>query len=441
MTNEKSHKLVLLERILRVMAGLVLKKYKPQVISITGSVGKTSAKEAVGAVLANSFSVRKSEKNYNNEIGIPLTIIGSSSGGRSIFGWGLVFIKWFRLMLFTCEYPEILVLEMGADRPGDIKYLTGFVKSKIAILTDISGSHLEYFKSLEGVAKEKGILVKTLGDEGTAIVNIDNLHIAKIKEQIRSKVITFGFSQEADVRSGDIFYDYVTSQEGGKEISGIGFKLNYKGTVLPMRLKNILAKHSIYAALAAVSVGIEMGLNLVEISAALCEFRLPPSRMNLLEGIKKTFIIDDSYNSSPASSLAALEALGNIEASRRIAVLGDMLELGKNSSKSHQEIVQRFFETRGDFLFLVGKRMKEAVQAVFGNNQEKMEKIIFCSDPMSTGRKLQEVMRPGDLVLVKGSQGMRMEKVVEEVMREPEKSSKLLCRQDSKWKEKPWKAV
>jgi UDP-N-acetylmuramoyl-tripeptide--D-alanyl-D-alanine ligase len=282
--HNKPKKLIYLEKTLRFMAVSVLKKYHPKTIGITGSVGKTSAKEAIFTVLGSHYSARRNGKNYNNEIGLPLTIIGAETGGNSFWGWTKVFLKWLGIIIFPVKYPEVLILEMGADRQGDIKYLVDFIKPQIGVITDISGSHLEFFGSLEGITKEKGYLAKHLEGKGTAILNIDNSQLKKLKSQTGSKATTFGFSEEADVRATDISYNYSKDEN---ELKGLSFKLNYKGTSMPMRLNNVLAPHSIYSALAGVAVGIELGLNLVEIGEALENFTLPNGRMNLIRGVKK----------------------------------------------------------------------------------------------------------------------------------------------------------
>lgn len=438
---EKFTKIILLKSALRIMARLVLKKYNPRIVSITGSVGKTSAKEATFVVLASLYRVRKSEKNYNNEIGLPLTIIGTESGKNSFLGWLAVFLKWLVVIIFPVEYPEILILEMGADRPGDIKYLTDFVESSAGVVTEISFSHIEFFKNLESVAREKMSLVKTLDPGALAVINIDNHNIAKFQDQIKARLITFGFSGKADMRATDVSLNC----SDGRETRGLSFKLNYKGTTLPVRLNNVLARHQIYSALVAAAVGVEFGLNLVEISGLLSNFSSPPGRLNLIKGIKNTMIIDDTYNASPASALAALEVLRGISASdekscRKISVLGDMFELGSETEKGHQSAAKKFLEINGDIFLAVGERMKFAV-AELEKNKFNPKNIFSFASPMEAGRKLQEILKDGDLVLVKGSQGMRMEKVVEEIMADPQKAGELLCRQNKEWKEKPFKTV
>jgi UDP-N-acetylmuramoyl-tripeptide--D-alanyl-D-alanine ligase len=445
MASDKPQKLKILENLLRWFAVLILKKYNPRIIGITGSVGKTSAKEAVYTVLAARFRVRKNEKNYNNEIGLPLTIIGAEAGESSLVKWAGVFLKALGVLLFPVEYPEVLVLEMGADRPGDIRYLTSFIKCELAIITEISGSHLEFFKSIDKVAEEKWTLVESLPANGTAIVNVDNVRIAKLrslKKYEKTNFLTFGFSASADVQAADVFYSYAENEKDNRrEIKGIGFKLSHKGTTLPVRFNHILAEHNVYAALAGISAGLVFKLNLVDISAAIENFSMPPGRMNLVAGLRDSVIIDDTYNSSPVSAAAALEVLKNIKARRRIAVMGDMLELGPDTESGHWAVAQKFLEIKkGDIFFAVGIRMKFAASELEKHNLAP-ERLFVFDDPMSAGKKLKEIIQEGDLVLVKGSQGMRMEKVVEEVMAQPEKAAIYLCRQNKSWREKPWRAV
>jgi len=443
MSNSKSKKLIYLEKILRHLSGAVLKKYNPRIVGITGSVGKTSAKEAVFEVLSSHYRVRKNEKNYNNEVGLPLTILGIESGGNSIFLWLLVFLKGLGLIIFPAEYPEILILEMGADRPGDIQYLTEFIKCEAAVITDISGSHLEFFKSIQGVAKEKWMLIDNALPGATAAVNIDNPQIAKMKKQSKNENIdflTFGFGGEADIRASETVFHYAPRESGHGEIQGLSFKLSYGGTTIPVRLGNILARHNVYAALAAVAVGLKFKLNLVEIADSLSNFTLPSGRMTLIAGMKNSSIIDDTYNSSPVSASAALEIVEEIKAKRKIAVMGDMLELGKDMEKGHRAVAKKFSEMKGDIFFAVGKRMQFAAEELEKRGFGPDRLFVFAS-PMEAAEKLREIMRDGDLVLVKGSQGMRMEKVVEEVMAHPEQAPFLLCRQDEVWKKRPWKEV
>ncbi|MDO8529752.1 MAG: UDP-N-acetylmuramoyl-tripeptide--D-alanyl-D-alanine ligase, partial [bacterium] len=296
----KPRRIIYLEKILRFFSKVILWKYKPTIVGITGSVGKTSTKEAVFLALSSKFKVRKNEKNYNNEIGIPLTIIGVESGNRSIFGWIKVFLKWLSVVIFPIDYPKILVLEMGADRPGDIEYLLSFIKPAIGIITAISESHLEFFKSIDHIAKEKRKLIKNLPSDGMAILNGDNEKILALKNATSAPMIFFGSGENSQFRFSDISFNY-----NGLEPQGISFKLNYDGKVMPIRLPNVLAPHLIYATLAAIATGVFFKINLIKVAKALEEFTPPCGRMNLISGKNDSFIIDDTYNSSPVSALAA----------------------------------------------------------------------------------------------------------------------------------------
>lgn len=449
MTEKKTDKRIFLEKILKFMASQIMKKYNPRVVAITGSVGKTSTKEAVFSVLAPHFRTRKNEKNYNNEIGLPLTVIGSETGGRSVLKWAAVFLKWVFVMLWPVEYPEILVLEMGADRKGDLEYLTSFIHPSISVLTEISSSHLEHFKTIGAILKEKATILRVIDEKGLAVLSIDNPQIAKIasnpKQQgIEARILTYGFSDGAEVKASDIFYGYSEKEAGlemgGREMRGISFKLEYKGTNIPVRLNNALAKHNIYAAMAGISVGLGLGLNLVEIAANLENFSLPPGRMNLIRAIKGAYIIDDTYNSAPSSAKAALEVLGEMKAKRKIAVLGDMLELGTETESGHREIARKFIDIKGDIFMGVGVRMEFAIEEL-KKHKFKEENLYHFGNPMDAAGKLREIMKEGDVILIKGSQGLRMEKAVEEIMAEPYKAKDLLCRQNKAWKNKPWEEV
>jgi len=431
----KPKKIIYLEKVLRFMAETTLKRHQPRIVGITGSVGKSSAKEAVFLVLKNNFKVRKNEENYNNEIGIPLTIIGAKTGERNIFKWVAVFLKWIWGLVFSFDYPEILILEMAIDRKGDMRYFMDFIPVEAGVLTNVSSSHLEFFKSIKEIAREKNILVESVASDGVAILNIDNPFIKEGVGKIKANVVTYGFSEGADIKLTDIRFNY--DEKGNSK--GLSFKLNYKNKIVPLRLPKIIAKHQLYAALAAVAVGDYFKVNIIDALLALEEFQAPHGRMNLIKGINGSLIIDDTYNSSPASTLAALGTMEQIDAQRKIVILGDMLELGSESEKSHLEIIKTILEGKFNKLILIGKRMREAADTLLGDN--KMESILFFNSPSEAGVAMRDFFKEGDLILVKGSQSTRMEKVIEETIADPSEISKLLCRQSETWKNKKFEEV
>jgi UDP-N-acetylmuramoyl-tripeptide--D-alanyl-D-alanine ligase len=430
----KSNKIQILEKILRLLARAVIAKYNPKVIGVTGSVGKTSTKEALALVLSSKFRVRKSEKNYNNEIGIPLTILGSESGGGSCLGWMKVFSKGIFLLLFPWEYPEILVLEMAVDRPGDMDYLLSFVSPDVGVLTNVSISHMEFFGNIENIAKEKGRLIEGIKEGGVAVINGDDENIIKLKNSFSGRIVDFGFQEGVNVRATDANFNY-----SGRKISGISFKLNYQGKTVPFRLPHILAFHQVYSVLAAVSVGMQFKINLVEMAQSLENFFPPCGRMNLLTGKNGSNIIDDTYNSSPISAVAALKAMSGIFSDRKISVLGDMLELGRESERGHFKVANEVFLSGTDLVFVVGKRMERAVLDYLrseGKMETVSQKVFYFNNPVSAARELKKIIRAGDLILVKGSQSMRMEKIVEEIMEKQFDAYDLLCRQSKEWRKK-----
>jgi UDP-N-acetylmuramoyl-tripeptide--D-alanyl-D-alanine ligase len=428
----KLKKLIYLERILRFMAKAVLWKYKPKIVGITGSVGKTSSKEAIFIVLSSKFKVRKNEKNYNNEIGIPLTIIGAESGNKSVLKWTKAFLKWLGIMIFPVNYPEILVLEMGIDRPGDMEYLLSFVRPTVGVLTNVSGTHLEFFKSIGHILKEKGRMIVNLPKDGLAVINADDEGIFAFKDKIKVPVSLFGIGDNAELKASDLSFN-----SNNFEPQGISFKLNYKGKTIPIRLPFILAPHLIYSALSAVSAGIFFKINIIDIAKSLERFTSPRGRMKLVRGSGGSFIIDDTYNSSPTSALAALDTIGNLKAIRKIIAFGDMLELGRNSESGHEEVLVSAFRNGVSLFFLSGDRMRKAMEKL-ETEERILAKVFFFDTPESLGMELRKILREGDLVLVKGSQGARMEKAVREMMANPEEAESFLCRQSKDWRRKSY---
>ncbi|MGI6374252.1 MAG: UDP-N-acetylmuramoyl-tripeptide--D-alanyl-D-alanine ligase [Patescibacteria group bacterium] len=422
-----------LQTILKILAQAIVKKYQPQIVGITGSIGKTSTKEAIDWVLKDKFRVRTSFKNYNNEIGLPLVIIGKESPQRSLGGWLKVFLYSLRLLIIKSrQYPEILILEMGVDRPGDMDYLTKIAKPKIGLITYISHSHLEYFGNLANIKKEKQVLIEKLDSQGLAVLNYDSELSRSIASVSKAKVLTFGLTPGADLLAQDIVYNF---SKGGYELSGVNFKLNYQGSIVPVVMKNVMSETAIYAALAATAVGIQLGLGVLETAQRLKEFNLPKGRMNLLAGIKHSFLIDDTYNSSPEASLAAVSTLAKIkidEAADKYAVLGEMLEIGSYSEEGHQLVGRLVATSKIKYLITVGEKARDFRR---GARQAGMKDdfIFYFAKPEEAGKFLQDRIKLGDVILVKGSQGARMEKIVKELMAEPDLAPQLLVRQGQEW--------
>ena len=427
----------ILNKLLSFFSKKILNKYHPDIVGITGSVGKTSAKEAVARILASKFNVRATSKNYNNEIGVPLTIIGSiKSPGRSVLGWAGVFGKAVRLLfLRDAEYPKILVLEMGADKPGDIQYLTELAPCKVGVLTFISHAHTEFFKTIKKIAQEKRVIISHLKKDGFAVLNYDSEAVMENAEATMAEKITYGTKEGADLQATDV--NIITGREEGRPM-GLNFKVNYKGNSVPVFLTGIISSRFIHAALAGLSVGVVYGINLVEGAEALRALEPIAGHLNPLSGIKNSLIIDDTYNSSPEAVKAALETLSQIKVGagkERYAVLGDMLELGPETETAHREVGFRVAELGVDCLITVGEASKGTASAAREAGLDE-HRVVSFADSVSAGKFLQEIMKEGDVILVKGSQGLRMEKIVKEVMAEPLKAKELLVRQGEEWEKR-----
>jgi UDP-N-acetylmuramoyl-tripeptide--D-alanyl-D-alanine ligase len=376
--------------------------------------------------------VRVSFGNLNSDIGLPLTILGDWSAEdlalvsratpagtkkfqkigfwiKVIFGsaWRIVFAS-------SHEYPEILILEYGADRPGDIKNLLNIARPNISVITAIGDIpvHVEYYAGPDEVAREKGRLIEYLPVGGFAILNGDDEMVMNLQSRTRARVMTFGFDKGVEVRISRFENKIKDGQP-----SGISFKLEHGSGVVPVRIDNVFGRAHAYAAGAAAAIGLVFGMNLVTISEALAGYAPPESRMQLLPGIKYTSIIDDSYNASLIAMRSALDTLATLPAKRKVAVLGDMLEIGKYTPEAH-EAVGRMAAKDADVLFTVGPRAKFIAEAARTAGMKRA--MIFSFDTADEARKpVQDFIKKGDLILVKGSHSMELNKIVEEIREVP----------------------
>lgn len=410
-------------------AKLVLRKYKPRIIAVTGSVGKTGTKDAIFSVLASSFYIRKSEKSFNSEIGIPLTILGCPNAWSNIPKWIRNIFEGLALIILKNHYPKWLVLEVGADRPGDIEKTARWIKPDIVLLTRFPDVpvHVEFFSSPDALIEEKLHLVKALKRDGALIVNADDEKMKSIKTAPKHQMLSFGFGRHADVIASNISYP----REGG-DVKGMSFRVDYDGKSMPVSVKGYIGKQHIYSFIAALAVGIREHISVLTMVGALEAHVPPPGRMRLIEGMNNSVIIDDSYNSSPIATNEALKTLFELQIrGKKIAVLGDMLELGTYSSEAHRKIGGQV-ALSSDVLITVGIRSRDIAR---GAHKAKMYKrnIIECNDADEAGERARERIGEGDVVLVKGSQSMRMEKVVERIMAKPDRKKELLVRQDDEW--------
>src|SRR3989339_687163 len=407
-------------KILRFFTRAIIKKYNPEIVGIAGSVGKTSTKEMALEILRSNFRVRGSEKNICLKIGLPLAIIGVSDPGSSCLGWLRVWGRALRIIFcHQSDYPEILVLEMGAAKRGDMEYLTDLVNCDIAVVTASQPVHLDSFKTTKKMIQEERQLISSLGKTAWAILNHDEGEVISMSKKTAADILTYGFHPQASVRASDV---KTKLDREGRWPEGMMFKISYEGSLVPIYIPGVIGEHVVYPALAAITVGLALGLYLVDISASLKDFKWPNGRMRLLAGIKKTLLIDDSYNASPGPMRAALRALSGIlladSQTKKYAVIGDMAELGQQTVASHREVGLRVVEAGVDYLITVGEAMKIAAQAAREAGLPE-DHIYSFSLAAEAGRFLQERLKTGDVVLIKGSRIMHMEKIVKEVMAEP----------------------
>ena len=420
-----------LQQLLANKARKFLAVHKPIVIAVTGSVGKTSTRHAIAAVLSVKYSVVTSKENYNNEIGLPLSILDVKSPGKNIFGW-------IKVLCSSPKKPaQVYVLEYGIDHPGDMDHLISIATPSIAVMTALSPVHVEFFANIDELGNEKAKLLAAVPADGLVVLNADDLRVADFASLAHAPVVTYGFRENAEVRATD--YAVHTREDfsfdPGEEFSELHFGIEIKNAdQFVASLKNQLGKSSVSSVLAAVAIAKHLGLSFDEILSTLDKIPAEPGRMNPIAGIKGSLILDSTYNAAPASMMSALNVLSEFqptEHARRIGVFGHMAELGNQTESEHRMIGMRAAEIC-DRLVTVGEIAHHIRRAAIeaGMPEEHTEEF---PDPVEAGRWLDANVKKGDIVLVKGSQSARMEKVVQDLMAEPLRAEELLVRQTGKW--------
>jgi UDP-N-acetylmuramoyl-tripeptide--D-alanyl-D-alanine ligase len=419
-------------KILTLEAKLVLRKYKPKIVAVTGSVGKTSTKDAIYTALLPFYFVRKSAKSFNSDIGIPLTILGLPNAWNDHRLWFKNIYDGFWLVVSKSKYPEWLVLEIGADHPGEIEEVMHWIHPDISVITRIGSVpvHVEFYKSVAEVIKEKSYLARGLKPEGTLVLNADDKDVVNFKEFTSARALSFGIREKSDIKA-----TFIQPIYNNEKVTGISFKIDIDGSSIPVALENVYGNQFVYPVLASFTVINALGLSPLKAVESFSTYEYPKGRMNIIEGINGGVIIDDTYNSSPVAMEEGFRAIEGLTCTgKKIAIVGDMLELGKLSQDEHYrlgEMASEIFALVG----LVGIRASEMKNALLSKGFE--EKNIFVFDnSVDAGEVMKEKIGEFDLVYVKGSQGMRMERVVERLMLDPKQKEKLLVRQEKEWIER-----
>ena len=377
-------------------ARYILAQRAIEVIGITGSVGKTSTKEAIAAVLSTVEPTFKNHGSFNGRFGLPIAL-GKLAGSE-----------------------RLAVLEMACDSLDEIRDLAAITRPRVGVVTRVDYSHLQFLGTLESIAREKGRLVESLPAHGTAILNYDDPHVLAMRERTAAHVLTYGLSPQADLCAEGVC---VSSE-------GTAMRVHWRGEKVSLRIP-LLGSHHAYTALAAAAVGLTYGLSWEEILSGLGTLQPLPGRTQLLPAINGAQLLDDSYNANPASSAAALEALRALPAGRRLALLGDMAQLGDYAEQAHRLLGRRCAEV-ADILVTQGELARFAAEEAIheGLPAEKVHVTYTAEDAIG---RLKGLLQPGDLLLIKGSAEARLEFITRELLREPAQAPKVLPRQNRGW--------
>jgi UDP-N-acetylmuramoyl-tripeptide--D-alanyl-D-alanine ligase len=346
-----------------------------QIVCVTGSNGKTSTKDLIAAVLRERFQVTKTEGNFNNHIGLPITMLRLRGGDR------------------------VGVFEIGMNHPGEIAPLAALAQPDVAVITNIGIAHIEHMGSREAIAQEKGMLAEALAPSGTAVLNADDDFTDAIAARTRADVLLCGLGERAAIRADEVRQDF----------DGMKFRLHAFGRSIDAQLP-VPGLHMVRNALLAVGVGHVFGMSLEECAGGLPNLQLTKGRleMKVIRGIQ---VLDDSYNANPDSVRAALETVSQMRINgRRIAVLGRMGELGSQSERGHREVGQTVSDLGFDCIISVGDEANWIAEEAWRGG---VEKVVKTNDHDEAVKALRDFVRAGDVVLVKGSRSARMERIVE----------------------------
>lgn len=421
----------LFANVLAMFARGVLHKYQPTVIMVTGSVGKTSTKDAIAAVLGSQSFVRASEKSYNSEFGVPLTILGASNPWTSPAAWIKVFAHAFALRFYPSHYPKILVLEVGADRPGDLERILKIATPDVVVVTELPDVpvHIEAYATPDAVRIEEFAPALALASGAQLVMSADDPYAAELARPLRVRICTYGRAEHAAVRMNEeqpLYEDGV--------LIGMQARIAIGEHEEQIVVQGAIGYPQLLAPVAAIACALSMGMDRANALKGLAAYTPPAGRGRLFKGLRSSLLIDDSYNSSPVAVREALISLQLAHGEgRRIAVLGDMLELGRYSKEEHEKIGV-LTATQCDLLITAGERSRATGEAarLAGMNAEQIHSFSTSSE---AARFVQEHLEEGDTVLVKGSQSMRMERVTYALLAD-EKDSQHLVRQDSEWKKR-----
>jgi alanine racemase len=385
-------------------AGHVLRKYDPQVVGVTGSTGKTDTCRAIAAVLATHHRVFSNPPGLSNRFGLPLS-----------------------LAELTPEH-EAAVLEMACHAFRDIAHLTTLTRPNIAVITAVNHTHLAYLGSLEAIAQETGHLVETLPPDGVAILNYDDPRVRAMRERTHARVVTYGLSPDADLVASDLRLDleglqFVVHFPG---VSGLGTPGYPAKSDIRTRL---LGCHQAYTVLAAIAVGLAYHIPWDDILDAMEELQPGPGRLQILPGVGGSLLLDGSASCSPTTALQALSTLADYPAERRIAILGDMVQLGGYAVEGHQHL-GRAAADFVDMLVVKGERAVWIAEAATETGLPP-EHILVAYTARDVVRHVRPQLGPGDVVLIKGDVETRMEQVVEGLLAEPADAARLVRRVDS----------
>ncbi len=413
--------------ILSLEACILLKRFKPTVIAITGSVGKTTTKDLIVTILKEKYTVRGSIKSYNSETGIPLTILGLLSGWHSATKWFSILLQGLWRAITIRQYPTMLVLEAGIEEPGDMARVVKLIQPDMTVLTQLAETpvHVAQFENRQALYDEKELLITATKERGTLVFNINDSYQHPMVERAHATIrrVSFGGEEGSMVRC----VNRMPIVEDGKPV-GSEVTLAIRGTNETFFIPGALGFGVMNSLIAAVTVGVLCNVSVESMRRSVASYTTPPGRMRIVPGVQGSTILDDSYNASPIAAVCALEELGFFKESKRIVVFGEMIQLGDATQRAYTRIGEVAAEC-ADIVVTVG----EGAFPIAESAVTQGAKVYRMENSTAAKQVLDDIIDEKTVVLFKGSQVARMEKLLKHYVDKRIDVKRILVRQEDQW--------
>ena len=422
-----------MNRILLRLVQKVIIKYNPTIIGIVGDSERAVVRQSVYFTLENKYKgqVRQTPPNEEENASV---LLGTILGLPIKFTTTQAISKATKLLAMKQNYPKYLVMEYPVNAVGKMDEFLKIIQPKIAIVSAITNRNREFFKTIEEEIKEKGKIVKAILSDGMVVFNGDDKNVMTLAPLVKSSLVTFGFFETQSIlaESFKLAQTDDPQHETDEQVRGVMFKAKYNGSTVPVILPGVIGADHVRAAMASMLVGQFLGLSLLEMVEGFKQYEGAKGRMQLVKGIKKTMIVDDTFDANPHSVTVALETLAAVTVEQpreKFAIIGEMNHLGRYTEEEHKAIGERVVYATPDYLCVVGEKARDIMRQARASGMPE-DRCFYFASVEQAGKFIQNRLEKGDLMLVTGARELRMERIVKELMAEPLEYKMKLVRAD-----------